>query len=449
MRREELLDELTDDILAYVMHGRFPERKLAADLRPHGLGDRFEDFEMLVRLHFVLRDDVVDFVEELPNRLRSIKTQTENVSRISRGGIDGRINWSATYRERYSSNPKDAALFVSENRSENYDIAENIVLKRLLAIIYETLIECEPYFERDYQWVNDRWRAGSDLIASMKNLFERNVHVRRIRDPDTYEPTERMLERAEASRDAVYREAASLVRTYDRTISGEPNALRDLLERTAITPEDDETLFELFVLFKYISTIESLRSEEFVLRTIESGSQEVARLSSPDAEIVLYHDTSVREPDVKFRPIEPEKSLAELSRAERVKREARQVLAHYFRRPSTPVYTKRPDVIVLEVREGGRYDYLITEVKNSTRQETIQRGIEETLEYLAFLTQDDEFVFEEDTSFFGNGWNGLLVVQDLEGNTSTLEEQHDQPIRILQASEVQSKLQTVLENVVT
>lgn len=449
MNRDELLDELTGDILAYVMHGGFPERKLASELRPGGVDERFEDYEMLVRLHFILREDVVDFVEALPGRLRSIKTQTENVSRTTRGGINGRINWSATFRERYSSNPSDTALFVTENRTESYDTDENVVLKRLLAVIYETLIECREYLERDYDWVNERWRAGRDLVESMTDIFERNVHVRRIRDPESYEPTERMLERAAVSRQVVYREASSLVRTYQRTMDGEPDAIRELLDRTTITPDDDETLFELFVLFKFIETIESLRSREFILRTIESGSQEVARLTSADAEIVLYHDSSASDRDLSFQPFEPDKRTEELSRAERVKREAREVLASYFDRTSRPVYTKRPDVIVLEVRASSGIEYLVTEVKNSTRQETIHRGIEETLEYLAFLRQDEEFVFEQDTGYFGNGWNGLLVVQDLGDDTLALEEQGSQPIRILQASEVQSKLRDVLERVVT
>lgn len=449
MDREELLDELTGDVLAYVMHGGFPERKLASELRPTGVDERFEDFEMLVRLHFILREDVVDFVEALPHRLRSIKTQTENVSRTTRGGISGRINWSATYRERYSSNPRDTALFVTENRAESYDTDENVVLKRLLAVIYETLVECREYLEREYDWVNERWRDGRDLIESMTELFERNVQVRRIRDPEAYEPTERMLERAGASRDEVYREAANLVRTYQRTMAGEPDALRDLLDRTAITPDDDETLLELFVLFKFIATIESLRSEEFTLRTIESGSQEVARLSSSDAEIVLYHDSSAGDRGMDFKPFDPGKRTDELSRAERVKRTAREVLANYFGTKESPVYTLRPDVIVLEVRGDAGHEYLVTEVKNSTRRETIHRGIEETLEYLAFLRQDDEFVFEADTGFFGNGWNGLLVVQDLGEETLALDDQTGQPIRVLQASEVPSRLRDVLERVVT
>jgi len=89
----------------------------------------------------------------------------------------------------------------------------------------------------------------------------------------------------------------------------------------------------------------------------------------------------------------------------------------------------------------------VTEVKNSRRVETVQRGITETLEYLAFLRQDDEFV-HDDGGFFGTGWNGVLVVQDIEHEpTASLEAQ--QSIKILQASEVEQKLRRVLEEVLS
>lgn len=448
MNREELLDHLTEDVLTYVMHGGFPERRLASELKYDGLDERFDDYELLVRLHFVLRPDVVEFVERLPDRLRSIKTQTENVSTVSRGQINGRINWSDTYRERYSTNPRDQSLFVCENRSEDYDIAENLVLKRLLSVIYDTLEECAKYLRRDYEWVTERWKENGHLIDEMTEVFERNVHVRRIRDPAEYEPTERMLQRAADSRSDVYREAASLLRTYRRTVDGDEEAVRELLEETAITPDDDETLFELFVLFKYVSTIEELKSESFTLRTIESGSQEVARMDGEESDITLYHDSSAEDRDLRFDPLVDDPDPETLSRMETVEHEARSAVAHYFQEGEGMAYTKRPDVIVLEIGTDDGYEYLITEVKNSTRKQTIRRGVEETLEYLAYLKRDGEFVFDEESGYFGSGWNGLLVVQDVPRETLAFEEQRGEPIRILEASEVEEKLRTVLENVI-
>jgi hypothetical protein len=302
------------------------------------------------------------------------------------------------------------------------------------------------YFERDYEWVTERWKDNSELVEQMQRIFERNVHVRRIRSPEDYEPTERMLQRAAESRQDVYRTAASLLRDYRAMMEGDPDAMKQLLSQTAITPDDDETLFELFVLFRYISVIEELSTDEFTLRTIESGSQEVARLSNADGEsIVLYHDNSAKDRGISFVSDIGDKERAELSRTETIHREAYRTANAYFDDSEFTTATGRPDVIVLEIDRAERTEYLITEVKHSTRPETIRSGIKETLEYLAFLRNGGDLVHDGD-EMFGSGWNGVLVTQDMESvETAELHEQRS--IRILQASELEEKLETVLQRV--
>jgi hypothetical protein len=445
MRCEELVEGLSQDILAYVMRGSFPEQQVVEELRPDAVDGRFDDYESLIRLHFVLRPEVVEFVERLPRWLRSIRTDTQNVSNTSRGQVDGRINWNRTVRERYSRNPNDRSLFVCDSRSEDYDTDENVVLKRLLSLIHGTLADCSELFTHEYDWVTDRWRENLELIDVLRNVVERNVHVARIREPSEHEPTDRMLQRAENARSEVYREAARLLREYRRSLAAEEDAVAELLERTAITPDDEETLLELYVLFRYVSAIESLDEGSFTIRTIESGSQEVARLDNGSCELFLYHDSSARDRDLSFKPEESERTRAELSRAGLVQREALSVAQAYFTETDIRRSTGRPDVIVLEIREEDRREYLVTEVKNSTNYDTVRSGIKETLEYLAFLRQDDDLVFD-DGDPFGSGWNGVLVIQDLDGEeTANLDEQES--IRILQASEVEERLTRVLEEV--
>lgn len=424
------------------MHGEVSERHIVNSLKRDELTERFEDFDRLVRMHFILRSNVIDFVERLPERLRGVKTQTRNVSARSRGRVDGRIDWHATTRERTRSAPSDPTLFVCQHRSEDYDIPENLVLKALLSVIYRALDECAPFFDREYDWVTDRWLEGSNLADSMRDIFERNVHVSRIRDPSSYEPTDRMLERANTSRQPIYREAAELLREYRSVIHGHREAIGRLLRDTTITPDDDETLFELFVLFRFVETVESLSDDDFRLKPIESGTQKIAQLVDGEREVALYHDSS-GEKGLSFRPDVPEKRDSELTRTEFVNRAALEVANGYFKDQNFRTVTGRPDVILLEVKTGEERQYLIAEVKNSTRTETIRRGIRETIEYLAFMREEEAFVFDDETGYVGSGWNGLLVVQDLPGrDTTDLDEQ--QSIKILQAGEVESRLKDVV-----
>ncbi|WP_232700602.1 hypothetical protein [Halobacterium wangiae] len=451
MHKDDLLDSLTEDILAYAMQGAFPEREIAATLKPDELDDRFKEYELLLDLHFILQDDVTSFVRELPKHVRSIRTETQNVSHTTRGAVNGRIDWSATTKKRYSEYPNDRSIFVCENRSKNYDIPENLVLKRLLAVIYETLSAAESYLRSDYTWVEETWRGDEELIDELTNLVERNVHVRRIREPASYEPTERMLTQAESSRQPVYRQAARLLRKRQRLFDGDEALLRELLAETAVTPDDEDVLFELFVLFRFISTIDAMREGSFTLETIASDHQEVAHFTGEteaETEIAIYHDNSARDRDLSFRA-GVDRDSDSLSRTDRVQLVAQEVADSYFTDREFQNHTGRPDIIVLEIISGnGTYEYLITEVKNSTRTKTIRQGIKETLEYVAFLRLDDEFVFtDESEDVFGDGWNGLLVIQDLDSETASFEAQKDNEITILQASEIDEQLQHVLENI--
>lgn len=448
MNREELLDRLTEDILAYAMEGSFPQRELARNLKPDHLDERFEEYALLRDLHFILQKDVVSFVEELSGRLRNIRTETQTVSRTRRGTVDGQINWGATVKARYSTNPDDRSLFICENRSVDYDIPENIVLKRLLSVIYTTLRESEQYLTGDYEWVRTTWKGNEDLIERLQRIVERNVHVRRIREPEIYEPDERMLTTAENSRQEIYRDASALVRSHERLLNDDPAEIRNLLDETTIAPDDDNTLLELYVLFRTIHTIERMQNEQVTFKTISSKRQELARIEG-EKEIVLYHDSSAADRDISFVPQQAVEGRR-LSRTEMVQETAKRVAGDYFV-TEFDNYTGRPDVIVIEIADpdAGDREYLITEVKNSTNTDTIRQGIKETLEYLAFLRVNDQFVFgrSDSTEYFGTGWNGLLVVQDLDTETASISEQDESEIKILQASEVEEQMDLILSEV--
>ena len=319
-------------------------------------------------------------------------------------------------------------------------------------MIYTTLQEAGEYLRGEYEWVKETWEGNEALIDEIIRIVERNVHVRRIREPDVYEPTERMLTTAETARQEIYREAAQLVRNRDQLFNGDAEAIRSLLDETAITPDDNETLFELFVLFRFITTLESMEAGQVAFETIATDRQAVARIEG-DQEIVLYHDNSARDRDLSFLADVPNEEDAVLSRTEKVQAVARDIADNYFTDRSIENHTGRPDVIVLEIKdeEASSYEYLITEVKYSRNTGTIRQGIKETAEYLAFLRVNEEFVFGDrpEIGYFGSGWNGLLVVQDLEKETAPLSDQRQNEIKILQASELDDQLETILDQLLS
>lgn len=438
MDRATLVDGLTTDVFAYVMNGSVSERVVTEAVKPDGLDERYAEFAALADLHFVLRDDVVEFVEALPEHLRELETQTRTRTRQTNGRVEGRVNWQQTVRARATAGGGDA-VFVCDTRTEQYDTPENLVLKRLLAVVYRAIESASVFVERDYDWMNAAWTA--ERVDSLRRVVERNVHVARIREPAAYEPTDRMLEAASDSRKQVYRESARLLREREAVQSGDPDALRRLLAETAITPDDEETLVELYTLFRTIRAIDDLRDGSFTLEPIRTGRQEVARFTG-DVDVTIYHDNSGSD-DIAFKALRREAPAP--GRADRVQEEALSVANTYFREQTFTNHTGRPDVLVLEVEDDDRRDYFVVEVKNSTRTDTVRAGIKEALEYLAFLQENDEYVFGDD-DLFGDGWNALLVTQDFH-ETETAPLDHQETMRILQAGELAEKLPRVLEHV--
>lgn len=446
----DIVEQLGQDILAYVMSGSLAETQIAQRIKPEELSDRFVDYQLLLDLHFILRPDVVDFVEKLDQRLRRIKTSTQVNKKTQRGGIEGRINWGETIKHRYSQNPNDRSIFVCDNKTVDYDIPENVVLIHLVSVINECLKDSKEFLRNDYTWNEESWKGEEQLIDKLERIVERNVHIDRIRSPEYYEPTERMLISAESNRQPLYTEAAELVKKRREIQEGDEKEMEKLLNNTTITPDDKSTLFELYVLFRFIEALEKVRNETVRLETIKSGKNEIARFED-DPEMVLYHDQSAGDRDVSFEVNESFEEQDNLSRSDRVHKVAKEFSDNYFAE-GVSSYTGRPDILVLEINDSdsNNYEYLITEVKDTTNKGTIKRGIRETLEYLAFLQVkkpgegNPEYIHPNtEDGLFGSRCKGLLVVRDLERDTQDFDEQSSE-MKVLQASSLRGNLEEVI-----
>jgi len=310
------------------MNGGFPKQELATSIKPEALDQRFEDYELLLDLHFILKPDVVEFVESSSPNACGTSAPKRKPSPARNAAALTDTSTGVNRQSPVLHQSKRPIVIRHRNRSEGYDIPENIVLKRLLSIIYTTLRDADEYLKGNYDWVTDRWQANTDLIDQVQRTVERNVHIRRIRDPGTYEPTERMLTTAANSRQEIYRDAATLLRARQELFDGDPDALRTLLSQTAITPDDQARLFELYVLFRFITTLEDLQDTQPVFQTIKSGRQEIAKIDG-EQEIVLYHDTSASDRGLSFRT-EATPNNREPTRAEQVQQTARDVASTYF-----------------------------------------------------------------------------------------------------------------------
>lgn len=425
LEMEELRKETAEYLFQYLNQGVIPEEQLLEKLIPEDSDlprDKIEDFETLVDIHFLMREDVIKFISKLENRLRTIKTDTKSKKTINRGEVDGKIDWENTIKTRHSVHPKDNSVFVVQDKKENHDIDRNILLKAYLEELIQIFDNVSEIIE-DKDWAEEKWELdqSQSKIKKLRKITENNIHLQKIRDTEDYEPTERMIEKAEQSRRSLYRDAAQGIKKRKEYHNGENVAQ---LLNTVVQPEDD-TMLELGLVFETINQLKDL-GKDYYLKQIKTEGRDkkwIAQVELPGNKTVnIYHDETSSKTDFKPDKDEIEKDISS---------QYEDILDKYFD-SATHDTTRRPDMILELKNEGETIDYLLAEVKNKDHTRGAKKGVEELLEYMAYGTEDGNPIFASEKGKFGSGLNGILLTRKLETENKELGRKH--PIEILQYS---------------
>lgn len=457
MDPDELVDRVAENLELYVLSGQLDRDIVGGALINAAFGERIAGFDDLLVLHYLLESETVEFARDLRRSVRELRTGTATEANLTHSEVSSRIDWRKTVRERYARNPDDSTLFVTQSRYEEYDLDENIVLRALLDRLDDGLEMWEDELAK-YDWGDD-W--GDQLLERTRQTIAGNVNLNRIREPKTGEPTSAMLSTACRSRRSLYREAAERFLRYEEILSSDAGqeTLRDLLSKTLIVPTDagasDEqqysTLFELYVLFSVIRTLEEVVGTEGELAPIRRGRNAVGTFELANGDhIFVFYEQAAGSKDFSFLGSASELDAEAVTRHEATRTRTQAIAGELFD-SSSRVATKRPDVLVAYERDGSVVPQrsLVVEVKyhgsGRSGEETVERGVRELLEYLVYMRHDDELVFDGPSAddWFGEG-NGLLVIDDDDSVSATIDDRH--PIRVAQASTLSGRLREQLES---
>ncbi|MFC1890854.1 hypothetical protein ACFLZT_00505 [Thermodesulfobacteriota bacterium] len=393
---DNMLNEISEDLNQFLKNGNLTS--FTKEIDPNL---KIDNILKLLRIHFILtatkknKVGVINFIEQLPQRLRRIKTTVRKESEIIEGEVKGRINWQGTIRLRYNRNPSNKALFVCDKKEKNYDIAENLVLKRLLQIVHNIIYnDLNPAFKERYSWLKD-WVGRKELKNVLNQLFLRNVYLKRI-DLTENIVTERMINRAAKSRTILYREAAELLTRYNKLMKYDLDAseAKELLRNTFIEPDKAETLFELYWTIKII--------KQFIdpkYQLIEPGSDTVATWKTKKNKYKIYHN-SVGNFEFKEKVDALSKLLKEkdnyLGRALKVFDRLEKLVGV----KSGSLWGGRPDILLEKYDENDNLDsILVGEVKYTQDKGYAIQGLRELLEYLALIKSDGIYIEKYDDLF--------------------------------------------------
>jgi hypothetical protein len=442
-----LLDEIAEDFTQYLKSGNLNIGSFSKKIDPNL---NIDNVEKLLKIHFVLTErrdknevGVIDFIDQLSERIRRIKTTVKKRTDLFKGEIKGRVCWKDTLNYRYNQNPKDKTLFICDRREKNYEISENLVLKRLLQVIHGIVYEdLRVAIEEKYEWVKG-WTIEEEKLKEMLNrIFFRNVYLRRI-DLTNIKITDRMISRAKRSRQPLYREAATLLSRYRKLMNYEfdPEEAKKLLENTFIKPEKIEVLFELYWVIKIIK--DNFENPKF--RLIVPGENVVAEWESGEYLYKIYHDSCGSfqfKESIRYLDEQLEDKDNYLGRELKVIEELERIAKKHLQ---DTLWGGRPDIILEKYdAEGKIVSLLIGEVKYTDDKAYAIQGLKELLEYIALIKESGRYrvkyenLFENLEKIRGCLFLDTIAEWDIEGEDN---------IQVVMFGEDSKKLERVIEGV--
>jgi hypothetical protein len=385
---EDMLEEISDELIIFLKQGSI---RVDSFLKKVDLN--INNFEQLLRIHFLLKEEVKEFIEDLPHSIRNIKTSTQKINREVKGEIRGRIDWQATISNKSKKAYTNSNTFVCQQVNKDFNIKENLVLKKFLNIINNIIYNDLNSSWNNYSWLSD-WFNNDGLFKKFEQIMSKNVYLKRI-GLDNKIISERMIADSKKSRNSLYRRAAELLEFYLDYI--ENNSWKDknksnkeiikLLRNSFIQPEKDSVLFELYWVIKLIRA----NANGYKLNLLDGNSNLTAEWFKGNYKYSLYHDsTASKELNWKVKLSEVENtSNSYLKRKALSYKKAKGISKIINLKIDDNYWSGRPDIII-EIRnrsDNSLKKIVLAEVKYTKRHETAKNGLKELLDYI-YLIKD-------------------------------------------------------------
>lgn len=397
---EQLIKEISDFLVVYLKSGRMGLNSFITktDLKISRL-------ELLLNLHFLLKEEVRQFVRDLPVLIRHLKTSTAVEKETAHGTVRGEIQWPQTIKERMRRNWRDRTIFSFAQRNREYAIKENLVLLEVLQTLYDILFEkIDSQYYRKYKWFND-WDFLKDIVYEM---VHRNVYLSHVQ-LDSESVTDRMIIDTMKHRNPLYQRAARILSLYRKVMSGnlDQGEIQRLLAETFIYPQEPDVLFELYWIVKIIQR--NTDSAQLQLLDANNRNNLVAEWMDEHFVYQIYHDSTGSE-RIKFHVTSEEVSSDShpfINRKLKSIADAYSGARNFFGLgfDTATYWSGRPDIIIeiLDKKTKALKKVVIGEVKYTNRVEYAITGLRELMDYIQFVRDKNGNYLEESSEVIVEG----------------------------------------------
>ena len=275
--KDELLNEVMEDLLIYLKSG-----KLSIKPFINKLNLNINNLDDLIKIHFLLSEDVRQFILRLPELIRMLKTSTITSTIDCICEIKGNILWDNTLKKRI--NQYEPLLYVCNEKDKWYNTKKNIVLKTFIKTVYDIIVDCNMQRFVGYEWYKD----GQKINNIIKHTYEKNIYLKKINTENTI-ITDRMLMDVSKDRNELYSTAAKLLIKLKRLLNERNDTMiRELFSKTFIEIADIETLFELYWVIKLIKE----NTTQANMQLIDDKNNIIASWQDDNYLYKIYHDST-------------------------------------------------------------------------------------------------------------------------------------------------------------
>lgn len=425
----EILKIIQDDIIIYLRSGKLSINKYIEDLDLN-----IDNLEKLLKIHFLLDNDVEKYILELNKNMKKFNTSTTHQETLNIGRIKGNVSWNKTIQARNNINPKDRSIFVCNENIKNYNTKENIVLKTFLEIIYTIFKSEEVIKYSKFEWFSN----SKQLKKNIEDIYIKNIYLSRI-DLKRIKVDNRMIEDVCKNRNKLYNQAAKLLKYYNKIMSLDEDEIRKMLSSTFIEVAEVSTLFELYWVLKIIKDNNNNKK----LYILDDKSNKVAEWEEDNLLYTIYHNSSGSK-ELSFnvsldeiKDIDNEVIKKQVKIVEDTNELAKELFGDIGDRYNS-LFNGRPDVLI-EVRELSTkklVNVIIGEVKYTTDRDYAIQGLKELIEYINYIKQKISSRYEYISNVRDIDIKGILFLDNIKVNQLT-----NKDIKVITIREKESKIE--------
>lgn len=374
-KKEFYISQIEEELLFYFKEGYINPRSI---LNIDGI--KFSQFSDIINIHFFISNEVEEFIlslRTLKGRKNSIEPSFEEHS----NRVKGAISWQKTFEYRHNNSCK-SSIYVCENPTKFYGTNENIVLKKAIELLFNLAYKelgLDRFF--NYQWFSN----GETLLKILKETYLEDPQINNI-DINTKIINDRMIKEAMKSRKKIYRDAAHILLSYKKLWMKNSKELIYLFSKTYIEIQELDTIFELYVIIKYIEKNFSIDKhtynvvdgkEEYLLSIVDSLENTYEVYHDKTAVNYLSFNIGINEIDYDhWYPYKIQKIYEDLNNFRKYNGSL----------PNNTFWRGRPDLIIIKTNNKKEMkEIIIGEIKCTTSKNYMYKGLYELLEYLNFM----------------------------------------------------------------